>query len=502
MNIVRRSLLTLLVGLGVVRALFYFAYAAAILPSPLESFHLEAKMVLLAYRAEQGISLYPGWVDYPHVTNFYGPIYFESVGLIGRVFGADIPGLFGIGRALSFGSGLLTSLVVGVVGARSYGRTAGVAGAILSLGGAPMIGFSVMVRPDLLAEFLGVLGFFLAGGPTSASRIVGVVVLVLAALTKQTMVIFLVAAAPAWVFEGAWRRGLRLWLGGTIALVGVVGAVTLLVEPNFAGSLLGDSKTPLDFGTLAENLKRICLLAPDLLYFPVLGLIFWASARGGERNPRLAVLASLVLISSVGLSAKRGADLNYYLSLRVVEGLAVGALWRSWSTSTSRPRLMGLTAAAVLGCLAILPGADQLLTESQIERSKARFFEGPDGQEVRGFYRTLCAMAADPRSRLLTDSGLIDLYQGDRAAFGDPFLFRIMTETGQVNPTLMRDRIDSGYYDLIVTTSPIDHPSYDSYAFGLPKALAQRVKARYVQVDYRGGLFLYRRRPGSPPSPG
>ena len=287
-----------------------------------------------------------------------------------------------------------------------------------------MIGFSVMVRPDLMAEFLGVLGFFLAIGEKPSSRVVGGLVLVLAALTKQTMAIFLLAASLAWVFEGAWWRGLRLWLGGTTALVVVVGAVTLFVEPNFAGSLLGDSKTPLNFGTLAQNLKRMCLFAPDLLYFPMIGLIFWVSARSGERNPRLAVLASLLLSTSVGLSAKRGADLNYYLGLRVVEALAVGALWRAWSTSTSQSRSMGLTVAASLGCLALIPGVHHALTQGKIERNKARFLEGPDGLEFRGFYRTLCTMAADPKSRLLTDSGLIDLYQGDaprsatRSCFG------------------------------------------------------------------------------------
>ena len=501
MNIARWSVLVVLIGLSVVRALGYFAYAAASLPSPLETFHLEAKMVLLAYRAELGESLYPGWGDYPHVTNFYGPAYFEVVGRVGRWAGADIPGLFRIGRAMSFGSGLLTSLIVGAVATRRFGWGSGLAGGLLSLAAAPMFGFSVMVRPDLLAEFLGVAGFFLASGRNLSSRGLGVLLLVLAVLTKQTAAIFLLAASLGWVFEGGWRRGFWLGLSGSIVLAGIIGAMTWRVEPNFATSLAGDSRTPWDLGTLGGNLKRIFELSPDILYFPTLGLGLWISRATGKREGRLAALAALLLATSVGLSAKKGADLNYYLSLRVVEALAIGALWLAWATSTSRPRSIALGSAAVIGCLTLGPGVYYALQQAQVENGKAQFLQGPDGLELRGFYRSICAIAADPKSRLLTDSGLFDLYQGKRAAFGDPFLFRIMTDTGQINPVLIRDRIDSGYYDLIVTTAEVDQPSYRVYEFGLPNSLAERVAARYVRVNYQAGLFLYRRRPEAAPEP-
>src|SRR5918993_1929298 len=94
---------------------YYFTYAVACLPSPLEVFPLEAKMVLLAYRVQAGADLYPEWRAYPHVANFFGPVYFVAVGLLGAATDADIPDLFRIGRALTFASGLLTTLVLGVV---------------------------------------------------------------------------------------------------------------------------------------------------------------------------------------------------------------------------------------------------------------------------------------------------------------------------------------------------------------------------------------------------
>ncbi len=94
---------------GAVRAAAYFVYAAGRLTAPLETFHLEAKMVLLAQRVGGG-SPYPDWQACPHVANFFGPAYFVLVGLLGRLAGADIDQLFVIGRGVTFTSALLTTL--------------------------------------------------------------------------------------------------------------------------------------------------------------------------------------------------------------------------------------------------------------------------------------------------------------------------------------------------------------------------------------------------------
>lgn len=502
MTVLRRLLLGCLIGLGLVRAAGYLGYALFTLPSPLETFHLEAKMVLLAYRAELGEASYPAWRDYPHVSNFYGPLYFRLVGLIGRALGSEIPGLFGIGRGVSFAAGLLTSALIGVVAARRYGRAAGYLGGALSLGGASVFGFSVMVRPDLLAESLGVTGFFLAGNRFLGTRFLGGVVLVLAMLTKQTAAIFLVAASLAGALEGSWRRGLWLGLGGAVSMAVVVAAGTLLIEPNFAASLAGDSRTPMNFATFARTSGRFCLLSPDGVYFAALGLGFWMRGATGRREVGPAALAALVLVMSFATSAKRGSDLNYFLSLRAVEALAVATLWRAWAIPGSRTRSAGLATVTLVGCLSLVPGTVYAVKSAEHARDQSRFLRGPHGRELRDVYRQICAMAAAPGSRVLTDSPLVDLYHGRRAEFGDPLLFRIQVETGQIDPELMRRRIDSQDYDLVVTTAEIDRPSYDSYEFGLPRALAERVRARYVRVDAQAGLFLYGRRPGPPGPPG
>ena len=502
MKILRQSILILLIIIGVIRAVCYFGYAAAYLPSPLESYFLEAKMVLLAYRAEVGITLYPDWLHYPHVANFFGPVYFILVGLIGRLAHADIPGLFGIGRSVSFGAGLLTSLVVGMVIGRRYGSLTGMAGGIVSLGTMSMIGFSVMCRPDLCAELLATLGFFLASKSMPWTRVLGGAFLVLAMLTKQTTVVFLMASVLGWICVGQWRTGLLLGLGAALALGGVVGGVTWLVEPNFAGALLGESQTPWDLKSFHSTFTRVILKGIDSLYFPLVGIALWLTRATGRRDPRWAVLGILIVLFSVVTSAKRGADTNYYLSMRVVEGLAVGSLWHAWSISQSWFRSMLLATTALVGCLALALSTYSFYQQTSFAWRAAKVLNGSYGRGLVTINREMTALTADPQSRVLTDSGLFDLYARENAVFGDPWLFRMLTDTGRIDPVVLRNRIDAQYYDLVVTTSELHQPKYDFYEFGLPKTLADRVRARYVFSGTRGELFVYRRRPLAKPQSG
>src|SRR5262249_38061488 len=147
MGLLSRLLLYLFLALGAVRMVVYFLYALLMLPIPLEAHNLESKMVLLAYRVEHGLSLYPAWWGATYVTNFFGPVAFLLVGGLGRLLDADIRGLFLIGRALSFAAALSTTLVAALWTGRRYGRGAGLVAAVLSLGAMPMFGFTVMVRP-------------------------------------------------------------------------------------------------------------------------------------------------------------------------------------------------------------------------------------------------------------------------------------------------------------------------------------------------------------------
>ena len=126
----------LVLVLGVARMAGFLVYALCNLSAEFETFNLEAKMVLLADRVRAGDSLYPAWKHYPHVANFFGPVYFVVVGVVGRALKTDLHGLYLIGGAFSFGSALATSLVLAAYVRRRHGPGAALVGAVLSLGAA------------------------------------------------------------------------------------------------------------------------------------------------------------------------------------------------------------------------------------------------------------------------------------------------------------------------------------------------------------------------------
>jgi hypothetical protein len=493
MRLLGRLLLYLLVALGTFRMVVYLNYASALLRTPLEAHNLEAKMVLLSWRVQQGLSLYPAWRDYPYVTNFFGPLYFVLVGLLGRLLGVDYRGLFLIGRTITFASGLLTSVVLGLWAGRRYGRWAGVAGGVLSLGSGPMYGFTVMARPDAFAELLGVVGFFLSGTRSRPIRLAGVGVLVLAILTKQTAAAFLLAAALAEGLADGWRRALGVLAGGLAALSLVVVAINFCLEPHFARSLVGEAMMPWEFGAWSGLLRTIARSTPDVLIVPMLGLAFWLGRRPREVRP--ATLTGVMLASSLILSGKVGADMNYYLGLRIAEGLAVGALWQATRSAWPVGRLApaALVGAVALSAVSLLPCTMTALGQVVHAWRLAIFFEGPLGRTMLLGYRTATARARNPEVRLLTDSGLIDIYQGERAAFGDPWLFRQLVERGLLDPATIRDRIDSQYYDWIITAHNLAASDYAAKDLRLPMVLAERVRARYVLTEIQPGLFFFSR---------
>ena len=487
----QNALLGLIALMGAVRAGCYLAYAAARLGSPLEGFHLEAAMVHLAWRARSGLPLYPDDSKFPHVSNIYGPLYFGLVGLRGRAAGADLDGLFRIGRAISFASGLALSGIVGVAIGRRFGRAPAIVGAIVSLGAAPMYGFSVMVRPDLLAQALGVSGFLLAAGRSRgrAWAWAGGALLVLAFFTKQTAGSYLLATLLACLAQGRARRAIAIGLGYAAALAGTFGAITLALEPRIVAGMLSEGRSPWELETWLKTVGRLADFSPDLLVVSGLGLLAWLAAR--PREVGMAALAIVALAVGLVTAGKFGSDLNYLLDLRVVEALAVGTFWARARAGRS-PRVTA--AALVVIAASLAPSVWYAGLQANASRAEAAFFDGPAGRSVLESARQVFRTAEDPSVRLLTDAPLVALHQGERAAFPDPFLFRSRVETGQIAPTALIETLEAAEFDLLVLTAELDAPSYETYEFGLPGPLIEPARRRYRLLGRQAGYFLYGRR--------
>jgi hypothetical protein len=272
----------------------------------------------------------------------------------------------------------------------------------------------------------------------------------------------------------------------------VVVAVNSLLEPHFTRSLFGASAMPWDADHWLKVLSTVAVASPDILILPVVGLWLWLGDRPPDVRP--AALVLVLLASSLGLSAMVGADMNYYLGLSVAEGLAAGALWHAVHAAGGRGRSAALLGALVLAVCSLVPGTLWAANQAKRAWEEAVSLEGPTGRSALRSYQKIINLARDPKFHLLTDSGLFDLYQGRRAAFGDPWLFRNMVATGQVRPGRMLEKIDSQEYDLIVTHHDIFSDTYETYPFGLPMVLIERARARYEPTGREAGLFFYGRR--------
>ena len=145
----------------------------------------------------------------------------------------------------------------------------------------------------------------------------------------------------------------------------------------------------------------------------------------------------------------------------------------------------------LVACVLMVPSVLMARMYFDLANTESVFYESPSGHHFLRTYREAIALAQDPRVHLLTDVGLLDLHQGERAAFGDPWLFRTLVETGRLQPATMAERIDSQYYDIFVSTHDLDSPGYGRHDFRLPKSLFTRVRANYVYRRSPPGLQFY-----------
>src|SRR5262249_47926027 len=153
------------------------------------------------------------------------------------------------------------------------------------------------------------------------------------------------------------------------------------------------------------------------------------------------------------------------------EALAAGTLWHAaMRSTTSREKLAAVFTAAVTA-IVLWPAMLKSLSLAEGAINTRTAGSGPYGQRMSSTYRAGPSMARDPNARLLTDSGLIDAAQRERAVFGDPWLFHLLAETGQIDIEVIECRISSQYYEVIVTTSDLMMSQYAADEFGLPTLL-------------------------------
>jgi hypothetical protein len=233
--------------------------------------------------------------------------------------------------------------------------------------------------------------------------------------------------------------------------------------------------------------RAIVERAPELLFFPAVGLVLWIVRK--PREPGLAALSVVVPLVALVTAMKVGSDLNYFLGLRLVAALGAGAVWgalrrrpevEGGGGSQRVGAIGGWLAIAVLGAASLVPGlrdASRVFSES---RAEARYFESDQGRAVLQAYQLFFKLAEDPDRLILTDSGPILLRMRDRAPFADPWLFRSLAIEGRVRPDLLNRQIVLSQYEAVISTGNLRDRGSLNHQFLLPPGLIISAVQHYL----------------------
>ena len=468
------------------RAAGYLVYVYEQLPTPREVGDLESKFVHLAWRVQAGVRLYPPWRDYPHVTNFFSPGYFLVVGRIGSLAGAELQGLFLIGRAVTVACALATAVVLWWVVRRCDGPVAGVLGAIASLAPPPMMARHSWSGPTPWPNCWVCSDFF---WPWPQFKIAS------CRCRHPGRGDLHQADRGRLPDRGLARRGCfgraragGDHVGGGVAAVGVVVAVVNVFEPMFVSSLLGEGKTRWDFGEWASQLLELGTSARPVhrTHARTMDL---ALRPAPTAHPGHLVAGCLRIGPDHGCQAGLGTQLLYEPPHRGGDGDRRDLRERPGSpgpVSGQAHRDADWSRA-----VSLVPGTILSVRNAWLSRLDARFYSTTEGQRFLVAQREYFRLAEDSSVRLLTDSGLLQLYQKAGAPFVDPFQFRHMVNSGQIHPELIRKQLQNEFYDLVITTSDLNRSAYETSTSSFPEVLAQSARVHYVAARRELGLFIY-----------
>jgi hypothetical protein len=282
---------------------------------------------------------------FPAIVFHYTPLYHVTTRLVSSLLGTD---MLTTGRAISIGSTLLTSVMIGVIVSRATPTdtppvaraTCGVVGGLAIFCFVPVIFWAQLMKVDMLAFLLSVSGFWVGLKAFDRPRLIHAATLlfVAAIYTKQTSL-----AAPAALFL------LMLWLRPRLAFAGiascaVMGLATLAglewaTGGGFARHIFLYNINRFDWSQLILIIDSILVPGPFFVGVAVVtSLRRMADVRrrlGGRSfraivsNPAdLAWLAIIVYFVTSSLMlftlAKQGSNVNYLIEWIFVIAMLVG----------------------------------------------------------------------------------------------------------------------------------------------------------------------------------
>ena len=279
------------------------AYTRAATPFELE--YEEGNILNAGFRILHGLSPYPAAGSYPYVFNPYGPVAYLLSAIALKFLGISLWGPRVLVLAAGFGIAVLVGLIASSLGARI--EVSCLLG-LFYLCSPVMWQWLPLLRVDLWAIFLTLLGLYFFQKHGRSWMLISSVVLGLALLTKHTTIAAPAACMFELILQRRWLRALGFSVStGAVVAIGIALA-TLTGTPLF--HLLRTHPDPYSFVRLfvayAIAIGWACL---------ILGILVYASVFSFRPKPETRLVWSyfgLCCITSF-TAGKLGSNTNHFL---------------------------------------------------------------------------------------------------------------------------------------------------------------------------------------------
>ncbi|MBN1345140.1 MAG: hypothetical protein JXQ73_20770 [Phycisphaerae bacterium] len=445
----------------------------------------------IARRVQSGGVMYGDWRERPHVAAWYGPALYYPVAVVGRWIGADVHGLFMIGRWISLISTIGTAIVImGLVLRRGDWPIAAMSGLVFLTADGILVSFDISFRPDAPACFLTVAGLALALHSRRRGVLYASVLLfLLSFLYKQSSI-----AGPPAVILWLWLNGRRRTAGiYGVLCIGLFAGISMLLNGVTDGRYFLNTIDALRGNTTLGSVPLLLSKAMQVAIFPMtIGLYAMVKEWSRKRwELDTFLLATSLLLAAAG-TYRDGSGRYYYMlplaAACVVSGRQLGSWWRTCGTVqwAGTALLVGMVVAA----LGYAPQAAYDATQASVY---LRMYEqrGDSSRRREESFLKLAEYLNALPGPVLCQLNMIGLYC-PRSIMMDTLTFTSMADVGAFDDGPLIQQIRLGEVAAIVLNpeAAAVYQSTDMFSRRWRQAMAGRY--RRVQVPGLEGVHIYR----------
>ncbi len=466
--------------------------AAIRLPS--EAMYGESILYGQAARLIHGQALYQPLDQPPFTVTAYMPLYYALVAGLRTVAG---PG-FAPGRILSFAAGLSAAILVGHLAAqRAADRRAGIFAGVLFLGLAfpgdyPWFAF---YKEDMLGVVLSLGAVATLGTGNDRRRAVCAGTLAgLAFLTKQT---FIAASLAGFVWFARRDRTSTLTFVTTLLVVAGVPCLLLTIfDPAFLANTIGANLNPYRAYVLVGNLEILGQYQAVPLVLALLPVLSGSvSLRNWARDPLVIFWFASLLLLPVTLG-KVGSNWNYWIELAgATAPLATAGIW----VFALRGQVSGFSrVVAWSAVMALLVSFVWLPKPVADLGSVVTSTLHPDERQATEFAGVVDQVRMEPR--VVLGEPLDVLALADRDIYVEPYIFSILYQVGEWDPSPVERLACTGQIGLLVLDHPLEGPDWEYQGYThwpAPLLAVLRQTMQLEETQARLYLYIPNPRPGA-----